>query len=161
SEQGRAGFIAQYASLYEQAALLAHQQHQDDLAFLVSERGRARVFLDSLATGSVQLSDQQSAALLAQEHETYTARQVAQDALAKARATESPDAALVTELEQQLKDATTQYTAALAAIEQNNSQLAELVPGRTSGVLGVADVQKLLAPQTTLLSFFIGEEQTL
>jgi CHAT domain-containing protein len=161
SEQGRAGFIAQHADIYQRTALLYHQQGQDDLAFLVSERGRARAFLDSLATGAVQLSDQASAALLAQEQETYTARQSAQDALASARAAKSSDAALVAGLEQQLKDATTRYAAAQAAIEQSNGQLAELVPGRTSHVLGVADVQKLLAPQTTLVSFSVGTEQTL
>jgi tetratricopeptide (TPR) repeat protein len=57
SEQGRAGFIAQHADLYHRATWLYHQQEQDAQAFYTSERGRARAFLDALATGAVVLAD--------------------------------------------------------------------------------------------------------
>ena len=55
-------------------------------AFLTSERGRARAFLDSLATGQVELSDDAAADLLADENEAYAVRQSAEDALARAQA---------------------------------------------------------------------------
>ena len=152
SEAGRAGFIAQYADLYQRTVALYHQQGQDAQAFQTSERGRARVFLDSLATGHVELSDQQAATLLAREQETYAARQAAQDALAAARAFVPPDPPLVAGLEAQLAAAEQQHAAALAAIETRGDQLAALVPGR-GAVPELADVQALLPDQTALLSY--------
>jgi CHAT domain-containing protein len=160
SEQGRADFIAQYADLYTRAAGLFHQQGQDEAAFFTSERGRARAFLDSLATGHVELSDNEAAVLLAQEQEAYAGRQAAQDALAKARALDPPDPALVADLEAQMVQAEAAYVEALAAIETRGGQLAALVPGRSS-VLGLSEVQALLNKQTTLLSYFVLEDQTL
>lgn len=161
SEQARAGFIGQFADLYARAAALAHQQGQDDLAFQISERGRARAFLDSLATSKVQLSDQESQALLIREQESYAAHQAAQDALAKARAAKSPDAALIADLEYQSATTEQAHSDTLKEIAQRGDELAALVPGRTKGVRTVQDVQALLAPQTTLVSFFVADEQTL
>jgi CHAT domain-containing protein/tetratricopeptide (TPR) repeat protein len=161
SEQGRAGFIAQHADVYQHAALLYHQQGQDDLAFLASKRGRARAFLDSLATSQVQLSDQESAALLERERETYVERQAAQDALARARAVLPADPALVADLDKQLTAAEQAHSQALAAIARHGDALAALVPGRKKAVLDRATVQQHLDFQTTLVAFFVSEDQTL
>jgi CHAT domain-containing protein/tetratricopeptide (TPR) repeat protein len=160
SELGRAGFIARYAGLYTRAAHLFHQQGQDEEAFFTSERGRARAFLDSLATGYVELSDSAAASLLACELEAYATRQAAQEALAGARALDPSDAELVADLETQLAAAEEEYAAALDAIEARGDQLAALVPGR-SAVLGLSEVQLLLEEQTTLLSYSVLEDQTL
>jgi CHAT domain-containing protein len=167
SEQGRTSFIAQYADLYTNAVSLFHQQNQPEQAFLTAERGRARAFLDAMATGYVQLSDDDSADLLAQEQETYAQRQAAQDALAKAKALPStgsgqapPDPQLVADLEVQLAEAEQAYAEAQAAIEARGDQLADLIPGRKK-VLGVQEVQALLDEQTTLISYFILDDQTL
>ncbi len=154
SEAGRSSFIAQYAVVYDGAVDLYHQQGQDDKAFLTSERGRARAFLDGLATGSVELSDDASADLLAHEHETYAARQAARDALAKARALTPADPVLVADLEAQLAGAEQEHQAALDAITARGGQLAALVPGR-SGVLDLAAVQALLDDETTLVSYWV------
>jgi tetratricopeptide (TPR) repeat protein len=169
SEQGRASFIAQYADLYARAAGLFHQQGQDEAAFFTSERGRARAFLDSLATGQVQLSDNEAANLLAQEQEAYAQRQAVQDALARARALDPstssgqapPDPDLVADLEAQLAEAKQTYATVQAEIEARGDQLADLVPGRSQNVLGVAEVQALLDEETTLLSYFVLDDQTL
>jgi len=160
SKQGRAAFIAQHADLYARAVGLFHQQGQDEVAFFTSERGRARAFLDSLATGHVELTDDEAEALLAHEQEAYAGRLAAQDALSKARALDPPDSDLVTDLEAQLAQAEATYTAALAAIEARGDQLAALVPGRST-VLGLSEVQALLDEETTLLSYFVLDDQTL
>jgi hypothetical protein len=91
SETGRATFAAQHVPLYEAALTLYHQQGQNKEAFFTAERGRARTFLDSLATGYVQLKDNQAANLLRQEQEAYAHRQAIQDNLAKAKAQKLPD----------------------------------------------------------------------
>jgi CHAT domain-containing protein/Tfp pilus assembly protein PilF len=160
SELGRAAFIAEYAGLYARVASLFHQQGHDEEAFFASERGRARAFLDSLATGHVELTDNEAAALLAREQEAYKSRQAAQVALVRARALDPPDPALVADLEAQLAEAEATYTKALADIEARGDQLAALTPGRST-VLTLSDVQALLDQQTTLVSYFVIGDETL
>ena len=158
SEAGRAGFISEHADLYDRSVGLYHRQGQDAAAFFTSERGRSRAFLDSLATGYVELSDNAAADLLVAEQEAYAARQAGQDALAKARSLDPPDPALVADLEAQLAAAEQEHQAALAAITARGGQLAALVPGR-SGVLDLAAVQALLDDQTTLVSYWVLGDQ--
>ncbi len=67
SEAGKAGFIGRYFMLYDDAIELYYQQNQPAEAFFVSERARARAFLDSLVTGQVQLGDDKVNRLLDQE----------------------------------------------------------------------------------------------
>jgi CHAT domain-containing protein/tetratricopeptide (TPR) repeat protein len=160
SELGRASFIAQHADLYSQAVWLYHQQAEDEKAFFTTERGRARAFLDSLVTGHVELSDNAAADLWNREGEAYAVRQAAQDALARARALDPSDPALVADLETQLVTAEEEHAAALDAIEAGGDQLAALVPGRST-VLDLPHVQTLLDEQTTLLSYWVLEDQTL
>lgn len=89
------------------------------------------------------------------------ARQAAQDAFALAQSADPPDAALVAELQRQLSAADAAHHAVLEAIEQHGGQLAALVPSRNQSVRSVAEVQDLLDPQTTLVSFFVTDRQTL
>jgi CHAT domain-containing protein len=132
-----------------------------DLAFQFSERARARAFLDALATGEVQLSDNSAQALVAAEQEAYAVRRAAQDALAKASAANPPDPALATKLKQQLAAAEQSHQEALDAIAQHGGQLAGLVPQRNNSVLDRAAIQKLLDPQTTLVSYYVLDDRTL
>jgi len=158
SEQGRAAFIAQHASLYAYAVGLFHQQGEDEEAFFTSERGRARTFLDSLATGQIELADDLAVALLAREQEVYAERQAAQQALDNALASNSQD--MVEAAEFGLTFTEANYNIVLAAIEARDDRLAMLVPNRQT-VLGVSEVQALLDEQTTLLSYFVLDDQTL
>jgi CHAT domain-containing protein/Tfp pilus assembly protein PilF len=158
SEAGRAAFIAQYAELYARAVGLQHAQGQDQDAFATSERGRARAFLDSLATGHVELSDDEATGLLTAEQEAYAARQTAQNALTRAGALEPPDPALVADLEAQLADTEAAYTAALDALQARSDQLAALVPGRGTS-LSLAALQARLDSQATLISYYVLGEQ--
>jgi tetratricopeptide (TPR) repeat protein len=161
NETNRISFIAQHTGLYNRAVRLAHQQGQDDRAYLLSEQGRARTFLDSLATGQVQLDNAGAQKLVIAEQEAFTVRLAAQEALARARAVNPPDAFLVADLERQLTAAEQAHTAALAAIEQHDSQLAALIPSRTQGVLDRASVQQHLDSQTTLIEYHVLADQTL
>ena len=160
SEQARAAFIAQHIDLYHRAAALYHQLGRDDQAFLTTERGRARAFLDSLATGYVQLSDNEAAALLEREREAYAARQAALEALVKARAQSPDDVALIADLEAQLQQAKEEYTAVVAEIEARSDRLASLIPGRSS-VLDLPQVQALLDDRTVLLDYWVMGNRTL
>ena len=154
SEAGRAGFIAQYAELYYRAVELYHQQGQDAKAFFTSERGRARAFLDGVATGHVELADNAADKLLAAEQEAYAARQAAQDALAKARSSRPAGCRPRRRPGGATGCNRKEHQAALDAITAHGGQLAALVPGR-SGVLDLAAVQALLDEQTTLVSYWV------
>jgi CHAT domain-containing protein len=109
----------------------------------------------------VQLTDNEAANLLAQEQQAYTQRQAAQDMLAKARALNPPDPKLIADLETQLAEAEQAYETVQAEIKARGEQLADLVPGRSQNVLGVSEVQALLDAQTTLLAYYVLDEQTL
>jgi len=158
SEMGRTGFIAQYAGLYSRAVGLYHELRREAEAFQTSERGHARAFLDSLATGYVELSDNAAADLLEQEQKTYAVRQTTQDALARARGAQPLDVALIADLGAQLAAAEKEHAASLAAIQAREDQLAALVPGR-GGVLELSEVQTLLDEQTTLVSYHVLEDE--
>lgn len=160
SETGRAGFIAQWADLYTYAIGLYHQRGQDARAFFTNERGRARAFLDSLTAGHVELSDDEAADLRSREQEAYATRQAARDALIRTRTFDPPDLTLIAELETQLEIAEEEYAAALNAIEAQGGRLAFLTPGQST-ILDLPGVQALLDEQTTMLFYWILEDQTL
>ncbi|MGB0385472.1 MAG: CHAT domain-containing protein, partial [Ardenticatenaceae bacterium] len=161
SDKERASFIAQHAGLYDRAIGLYRQQGQDKEAFLTSERGRARSFLDSLATGSVQLSDGDLQELLTREREAYDERFAIRDELARVRAQNPPDTEAVANLEARLEAVEGEHAAAMTAIEARGDELLALVPGRSS-VPTLDEVQALLDEQTTLVSYWVlGEEGTL
>lgn len=156
--QARASFIAEYTDVYYSAVGLYYQQGQNEQAFLTSERGRARSFLDSLATGQVQLSDDDLQALIDREREVYAQRFAVRDQLARVRAQNTPDAELIAQLEAQLEAVEKAYDEVQADIEARGGELAALVPGRSS-VPTLAEVQALLDEQTTLISYSVLEEE--
>lgn len=160
SDQARTNFIEHYIAIYDHVIALYFKQGAVDQALWYSERGRARTLLDLLTTGQVQLSDNETAALLAAEQEAYAVHQSAQDALAKARAANPPDPAWVNEAEQALKDAEAAYQNVSDEIAARSGQLASLIPGRQK-VLKLAEVQALLDRNTTLLSYWMLEGKTL
>jgi CHAT domain-containing protein/Tfp pilus assembly protein PilF len=66
SIEGQASYIAQYASVYRDTIRVLLKVGRQMEAFDVTERGRARTFLDSLATGHVQLTDAEQVQLVKQ-----------------------------------------------------------------------------------------------
>jgi CHAT domain-containing protein len=160
SEEGRASFIAQYAGLYDSAISLYYQQEQVIEAFYSSERSRSRSFLDSMTTGQVELSDDETAVLRDREQAAYNHRRALQNALAEARSLDPPDPEWVAEVELQLAEAEAEYNEALAAIEERGDQLAALVSGRST-VLGLPEVQGLLPEGKTMVYYLVLEEQVL
>lgn len=160
SESGRSSFIGQYAGLYGRVVELLMRQDLAEQAFLTTERGRARAFLDSLSTGYVELGDDDSAALYNREYETYTVLQAAQDALTRAKAQNPVDEKLIADLEVQREQAEADHRTALDSITSRGAQLVQLVPGRST-VLDVAQAQDLIDDQTTVVSYWLLDDQTL
>lgn len=159
SDSGRSAFIAQFSDLYAYAVNLYIQQNLPEKAFETSERGRARTFLDSLATGYVELNDNVSANLYAQEQETYAARRAAEEALIRAKVQNPSDPGLIRDLQAQFEQAEGEHRVVLDTLVARDDNLTELVPG-LGRVLSVSEVQAMLDDQTTVLSFWMEVDQT-
>ncbi|MDM8526699.1 tetratricopeptide repeat protein [Anaerolineales bacterium HSG24] len=160
NDQARSSYIAQYADLYDSTVFIYHLLNQPDQAFFTSEQNRARSFMDALATGHVQLDDNDMVDLYNQEQSLYSQRQAVQDNLAKAKAREDTD--LISELESQLAELEEQYSAIQADIQARDDQLSDLVPGRTSdNLLTVEKVQPYLSTDSTLVMYHVLEENVL
>jgi tetratricopeptide (TPR) repeat protein len=160
NDQDRTSLVNDYTVAYDRVISLYHRQGAIDQAFEYSERGRERTFQDLLATGHVQLGDNESAALLSKEQQAYSLFQAAQNALAKARTQTPLDSDLIATLEAQLFSTKQEYQGVLAAIDARQDQLADLVPGR-SHTLQPPDIQKLLDDETTLVAYWMLPDKTL
>jgi len=160
SEGGRTSFYAQYALFNEEVVSLYHQQGQDAPAFFNSERGRARAFLDTLSTGYIALSDDETAVLRDHEQTAYAEIQALQDDLVQAYAIDPLDPEQIEELKSQLQEAEKAHDAILKEIEDYGGQLATLIPGRNS-VLTLAETQAILDAESTLVYYVVLEAQTL
>lgn len=154
SEAARIGSAERDFPFYDNAISLAHQLGQDDLAFAISERGRARAFLDTMATGAIELFDDDANDLLQRERDTALAWQQAQAALTQARAQEAPNLDRLAVLEAQVAQAEAAHIAAQQAIAQRNDQLAALVPMRRQAPLSRAAVQARLPADTTMVTYW-------
>jgi len=156
SDQERMTYIAQHTLLYEEAIDLYLGNGQPLAAFFAAERARSRTFLDSLATGYVQLSDQELDQFIAQEKAAYLTRQALQMTLAQARAQSPVDDEFVSALQTDLREAQVAYEATVEAIVARGERLASLIPGRgLEYVLEVDEVQVALPAETTLVSYFL------
>ena len=155
SEAGRAGFIAQYANLYDRAVELYHQPGPGRRS-LLHQRARPQPRLPRLAGHRLRRARGQRsrrAAGGASRKPTPPAR-LRRTPWPRPAASTPPDPALVADLEAQLAAAEQEHQAALDAITARGGQLAALAPGR-SGVLDLAAVQALLDDQTTLVSYWV------
>jgi CHAT domain-containing protein/Tfp pilus assembly protein PilF len=162
TDEARAGFISaieEQTSIYDATVIAAYNLDEFATAFNTSERGRARTFLDALSTGQVQLADNEASELLERESTLYAERQAVQDALAQARAADPPNDDLIADLEADLEQLHADYAAVQEDIAAQGDQLAALVPGR-SAVPGLSEIQAALDADTTLLSYWVTEEQT-
>lgn len=160
NDSARAAYIAQFAHLYDRTVDLYLKLGLDEKAFLTTERGRTRAFLDSLATGYVELADDAAATLYAREQETYASQQAALDALTMAKANYASDTELIKDLETQFALAEQEHQAVLEGIAARGDELSELIPGRSS-VIELAEARELIDDETTVVSFWVQAEQTL
>lgn len=159
-DAGRSGFSANYADIYERAARLYLTANDPVAAFATVERGRARAFLDSLATGEVQLAD----AARNERAERFRAAEAALEAsLAErnlVRQGNVQDESLLEKLESAVTQAEAERKQALDDLQRDGGQAAlVLAGGPTAG--DVSTLQQQLPAETTLLAYQVGEESTL
>jgi CHAT domain-containing protein/Tfp pilus assembly protein PilF len=158
SSLARRSFLDQFATMYRHLVLNTLRLSLSEKAFVLSERARARTFLDELTSGAVTLSDTFAGQLLQQEQDLFTQRRVIDDELARHRAQPGVSKQDLAELEAQRAQIQQDYDIALARLRAANEELAALASGEP---LGVKEVQHLLPPHTTLLAYFVLDDKTI
>jgi CHAT domain-containing protein/tetratricopeptide (TPR) repeat protein len=158
SSLARRGFSDRFGGVYSFLVLNTLRLGLFEQAFVMSERGRARTFLDELTSGTVTLSDTVAGQLWQQEQALFAERRVIDDELARLRAQPGLNRQRLTDLEGQRMKIQQDYETTLARLRSVNAELAALASGEP---LGVKEVQRLLPPHTTLLAYFGLDDATI
>ncbi len=145
-EEMRNGFITNKVDLYEDLIRLLLDRGDAARAFDVAERSRARGFIDLLGNQKLAPAKTASRKLLDQ----VRALDVRGDALRSQPATAERDAALAA-VDSERKDLLTQ-------IQLEDPALTSFV---SVSPLDVAGVQALLAPDVTLLAYFVAKNEVI
>ena len=157
----RSTYVHLLASIYPRLVEVYYKQGLNDQAFYATERDRNRVFLNSIAAGHIQLSDNEANKLLERESEAYGRLQSAQNALTLARVQDPNNSILISDLNTQLEVVEEKHAEISSIIKDRNDHLTSLIPGQ-SAVPRLPDLQAMLNEQVTLVSYYIlGDEGTL
>lgn len=156
----RSALADQAADVYERAALLLVRLQRPREAFAVVEQARARAFLDLLGSARLDVRAGAEPRLLQREQELRA--ELA--ALNRAQPPAGPSAARTDRraweaLQRQRAALQQEYEDVLTRLQVSNPRYAAEVGAIPP--LALADVQPLLDAETTLLSYFVGEEATL
>jgi CHAT domain-containing protein len=166
SEEHREAFVEDKIGAYAQLIHVLFDQRKMAEAFDMSERARARAFLDLLGN-RVSLSKGRDAALLSEEKALQEriaqlkARAAFGDGGEDATEGETPEPTLPRDqaaAQRELQIAREAYSAFLARVRAQSREQASLM---TVEPLTAPEVQALLEPGAVLLEFFVGGGRTL
>src|SRR6185436_2412897 len=132
------------------------QEKWDLAALQVSEQARARSLLDLLQEAKADVRHDVDAKVLVREKELLELLngKVAQQ---QQIVSDPKKAELAKSLGQDIARLSDEYESLQASIRQNNPRYADLLQTKP---LSLADVQKLLDPQTVLLEYKLGSERS-
>lgn len=155
----RLNLFDQYTPVYVSAVQLLMRQGQFEESFAVSERARARTFLDQAAAGSVNIDSMVAPALAGQEQALRTQMTLLDTNLRQERtkATGKQNVKRIEALTNELADRQREYSDLLTKLKVSSPDYAALV---TASPLAVADLQQNMASDATLLSYFVLPDQT-
>ncbi len=162
SEEHREAFVEDKMGAYAHLIQVLFDQKKFSEAFNVSERARARAFLDLLGN-RVSLSKGRNAALIAEEKalQERIAQLKAREAVEvsdEEASEETTTPSLQSAPRRELDLAREAYTAFLARVRAQSREQASLM---TVEPLTLSELQTLLGPGTVLLEYFVGGGRTL
>jgi CHAT domain-containing protein len=149
-EEIRAGFSQQSGFVYKAGLLLMSLGRYAEV-FDLTERARARTFLDRIGNIRPNLLKTTNAQLI-KEREELESRLTSLEQRREQEDGEPPPA-----LETEYADAQRQYENLLLRLQLDSPDYASL---RSVGTLNLSEVQRHLNQDTTLLSYFFGPEKT-
>jgi len=145
------------APLVSPAILLKIKLGKSTDAFELTERARARTFLDQLNTTHIDFLKGAEPKLVEQEQSLRFGMQALEKKLREERRN-NPSSEAVSSIAASLKEQEDAYTALLIRLKASNPDHAEL--GSYSPA-PLNEIQRLLGPQTTLVSYFVTAERLL
>jgi CHAT domain-containing protein len=158
SDRTRSDFIAQYNSTYRTLIRNSLRLCQDEQAFLTSEQGRARTFLDQINSGMVML-DGEGVRELVQQEDTLSLQLLSIDKeRVSLQGQPGVEPGRLTELNDRRAQTQKAYKAARQRLDNFHEELALQASGKP---LSVRDIQQLLPADTTLLSYFVLDDTTI
>lgn len=149
-------FAANYAWIYTSYVEMLFDAGQAKQAFAVAERARARAFLDQLAAGPLVLSEDSLGALLADEERLRLRLAAARDLLREALRATPPDREYVAQVRAEVLAVENDYVALFNRLQAEHPQLATLTGVQ---VASLGEIQAMLDADTTLVSYFVGEQR--
>jgi CHAT domain-containing protein/Tfp pilus assembly protein PilF len=159
-EEIKTGLSTSPVDTYKYAAALRMQIGEPVRAFELSERARARTLLDQLANVRPKAKQKASAGLRQEEQalrsELYSLEKKRDLEISKTSS--SFDQAIVGSIQNQLDRKRSDYENLLVRLKLDDPEYASL---RTVAPLSLSEVQALISKDTTLISYFVTNEQTL
>jgi len=159
-EEFKMSLAEQSASAYQRAITLLMRLNQPSQAFDLTERARARVFLDELGNTHLDIHKGATVQLIEQEQLLQQDLAALERSLRQESTKPSPqqNAKLAQDLKAQLASKQKAYEDLLTHLKLSNPEYASLV---SVSPLTLSAVQKLLDKDTTLLAYFVTTTETL
>jgi len=159
-EEIKTGLSGSATDAYKHAAALRMQIGDSTRAFELSERARARTLLDQLANLRPRAKQKASAELRQEEQalqsELFSLEKKRKLEISKSGATF--DRAMIASIQSQLERKRGEYDKLLVRLKLDDPEYASL---RAVAPLTLPEVQALISKDTTLISYFVTDEQTL
>ncbi|MBI9044711.1 MAG: tetratricopeptide repeat protein [Anaerolineaceae bacterium] len=156
----QSAFTDQFTEVYLRAIRLLEELGEPEASFELSERARARAFLDSMGDQYPPVMDPADSELLEEEGLLRKEIFAIENSMITTMALPSTqrDEAFTTSLQNDLAEKQKDYQDLLSKIALENSQLSTLI---TIGTITIPDVQAMLDDQTTLISFLLTDKTSL
>jgi CHAT domain-containing protein len=159
-EEFRTSLAQQSAVVYQRAILLSLRLKRRQEAFDLSERARARTFLDQLGNARIDLRKDMADQSVLQEQKLRQELSYLEQQFVEERAKPAPqlNKELIQSLETRLTGKQKEYEGLLTHLKLTNPKYASLI---SVDPLTLSRAQNLLDEETTLVSYFVTAEKTL
>ena len=159
-EDLKSKFADKQVDLYTNLIDLLQQSGRYEEAFEYVERAKARSFLDQISKGRINLRAGASPDLIKREKELNSAIAFSRQQLTKLRQAsgDQQDRQKIASITTQLQADESRYSALLRDLQINNPEAASL---RTITIAPLAEIQRLLDADTTLVEYYVMPSQVL
>lgn len=156
-EELKTGVSSVYADLLSPAILLKFKLGKWAEAFELAEKARARTFLDQMNSTRLDIRKGAAPALVDQEQSLRFDMRALEENLRKERR-DNPRSEATAVMAASLKEKEEAHAALLVRLKASNPDYAEL---QSYLPTPLKNIQRLLGPQTTLISYYVTADKTL
>lgn len=159
-EEFRLDLAGQSASLYQRAILLEASLHHMEEAFDLSERARARTFLDQLGNHRIELANHHPADFSLREENLRQENILLRRQLGQELAKPGPDVnpERIRAIQSQLSAVRKEYEDLVSRLKVSDPEYASFL---SISPLTLREAQRELAPDVTVLSYYTSPQMTL